>query len=261
MSAFKVVDRWWSRRAPIFLGGALLVLTILTVMLYVGQLQSTDANDKQGEQIASLAKALDDQREAAREGGAEVVAPPASKIKEDPSVVQGVKGDKGDAGSSGAAGPSGPPGAPGPTGPVGPSGSPGPSGTAGKSGADGVNGQNGANGADGANGQDGVGQVGPSGPPGPTGPAGSNGTDGKDGADGQDGQSPTSIRIPIGPVTYVCTPTEPGSTDYTCSPEVGNGGSKASAKITQESAPSPVPVHPAAILPALAFMRRAVKSL
>lgn len=253
MSALKVVDRWWSKRAPIFLGGALLVLAIMTVMLYIGQLQSADANSRQTDQIASLAKALDDQREAAREGGAKVVAPPASEIKEDPNIVKGVKGNKGDTGASGSSGPSGPPGS---------SGQPGSSGTPGSEGTDGINGQNGANGAngadgaDGTNGADGVGQVGPTGPPGPTGPAGTDGTDGKDGADGQDGKSPSSIRIPIGAITYVCTPTGSGSTDYTCAPELGDGGSQVSAKVARQSGSLPIPVHPAAILPALAFIRR-----
>lgn len=249
MSAFKVVDRWWSKRAPLLLGGALLVLATMTVMLYIGQLQSNSANKDQANQIASLAKALDDQREAAKEGGAEVVVPPSKEIKEDPSVVKGVKGDTGD---TGATGPEGQPGQTGPSGPPGPSGAPGKNGTNGEDGADG---SDGANGADGSNGQDGVGVAGPPGPTGPPGPAGRDGVDGQDGQDGEDGKSPTSIRIPVGPVTYVCTPSGPGSTDYTCEPEVGNGNPQASASSYSNQSHGPIPVHPAILLPALGAVR------
>lgn len=259
MSAFKVVDRWWSRRAPLLIGGALIVLTTMTVMLYIGQLQSSSMNASQADQINSLAKALDDQREAAAEGGAEVVVPPASKIKEDPAIIEGVKGDKGEPGEPGATGPSGSPGRSGSDGKAGPSGPPGEPGADGADGADGSDGSDGAPGEPGSDGQDGIGQVGPTGPAGPQGPPGRDGVDGKDGQDGEDGKSPASIRIPVGPVTYICTPSEPGSTDYTCTPEVGDGGTEASGEPTQAVRhEAPIPIQPAAFLPLVLVARKAL---
>lgn len=241
MSALKLVDKWWSKRAPVLLGGALLVLAVMSLMLYVGQLQSNDLDKDQADQIASLSKALDDQREAAKEGGAKVVVPPSKEIKEDPSIVQGVKGDKGDSGLPGVSGPSGPPG---PVGSPGVPGTPGASGSPGAPGTDGANGQDGANGEAGVTGQDGaLGPVGPTGPQGEPGPAGRDGVDGKDGTNGTDGSSPSSISIPIGAITYVCTPKESGSTEYTCAPELGNSNSRAASKV------SLIPVHPAILLP------------
>lgn len=89
------------------------------------------------------------------------------------------------------------------------------------------------------------GPVGPSGSPGPRGepgatvtgppgPKGEPGADGKDGVDGKDGKDstvpgpqgekgdpgapPSGWTFAIGPVTYTCTPTEPGSTTYQCTP-------------------------------------------
>lgn len=230
MSAFKVVDRWWSRRAPVLLGIALLFLAVMAVVLYIGQLQDRITSERQSARIEaleyesdSLSKALDDQREAAREGGAEVVVPPSDEIKEDPDVIY-IPGRQGEPGRDGEDG------APGELGPTGP---PGESGEPGEPGANGDQGEQGPPGPQGPQGP-----VGPTGPAGPTGHPGSDGVDGRDGTDGEDGKSPSEIRIPIGPVTYICKPAESGSAVYTCQPEVGNGDAQAS---TEERQPSPKP--------------------
>jgi hypothetical protein len=69
------------------------------------------------------------------------------------------------------------------------------------------------------------------GPPGPKGESGADGKDGVDGKDGKDstvpgpkgeqgdtGPPPSGWTFAIGPVTYTCTPTEPGATTYQCTP-------------------------------------------
>ncbi|WP_433520154.1 hypothetical protein ACQP2T_63485 (plasmid) [Nonomuraea sp. CA-143628] len=134
----------------------------------------------------------------------------------------------------------GPPGERGPVGPAGqtvtgPRGLTGPSGPPGPAGRDGKPGKDGAVGATGVPGLQGVpGQKGEKGDPGPPGGKGEAGADGKDGKDGsagpkgeqgepgprgETGPAPTSWTFAIAGITYQCTPTETGSTTYSCKPE------------------------------------------
>lgn len=70
------------------------------------------------------------------------------------------------------------------------------------------------------------GPAGPAGPVGPAGPAGTDGAPGKDGQpgaqgpQGEPGQSPAqfSWTDPVTGITYVCTPSPPGSNTYACDP-------------------------------------------
>lgn len=128
-----------------------------------------------------------------RYGGTPVVAPPPPAAAGSPGV----------AGQPGASGASGRPGV---------SGSPGASGTQGRAGVVGPSG------AAGPPGQSVTGPTGPTGPTGASGPAGKDGTDGKAGADGKDGSPPSSWTFTYLGVTYRCTPSSTGSTQYDCQP-------------------------------------------
>lgn len=232
MSTLKVMNSWWSRRAPILLGIALGFLAIMTVVLYIGQLQSRADAARQSSQISSLqyqsdslSKALDDQRKAAKDGGAEVVVPPSDTIKRNPEVITGVPGRTGPQGEQGTDGLPGKDGVNGANGQKGDKGDPGEPGAPGASGTPGVAGVSGIQGAQGVQGD--VGPVGPTGPAGPQGSPGPSGRDGTDGKDGEDGTSPSQIRIPIGAITYVCRPEESNPQFYSCAPEVGASKSKA----------------------------------
>lgn len=212
MRSARAVNRWWSKSAPLLLGVVLLFLATMIVLLYIGQQRSTDKIASLEYTSDSLSKALDDQRQAAKDGGAEVVAPPSDKIRKNPDLVEGVTGHdgaKGDTGESGLPGEpgkdgkNGTPGSPGPTGPVGP---PGPSGLAGPPGV-GVAGQNGTDGSAGAKGEKGdPGIQGPIGPKGET------------GAQGEPGKAPSKLTFTMLGVQYECTPID-GTTEYDCQPK------------------------------------------
>lgn len=110
----------------------------------------------------------------------------------------------------------GPPGSRGAPGLVGPTGPPGPSGAPGKNGSRGVPGSPGTNGSPGATGPTGAagtdGKDGSQGPTGPTGPTGAIGPAGYPSSWTFDGPGP----LGVGTVTYTCTPTDTGSTTYSC---------------------------------------------
>ncbi|MBN6054502.1 collagen-like protein, partial [Nonomuraea sp. RK-328] len=123
----------------------------------------------------------------------------------------------------------GPRGERGPAGPagatvVGPRGLPGPTGPAGRDGKDGKDGAQGPQGVAGSPGPRGEPGATVTGPPGPRGEAGKDGQDGKDGAvgpkgdKGDPGPPPSSWTFTVAGITYQCTPTETGSTTYTCTP-------------------------------------------
>jgi hypothetical protein len=144
-----------------------------------------------------------------RMGGVPLVSPSAG-----PPGERGEPGPPGQTivGPRGSPGPSGPPGRPGrdgkdgavgPQGPAGVAGSPGPRGEPGET-VTGPPGPKGDKGADGGDGKDG--------------PAGPKGEQGDPGPRGEPGPPPTSWTFTHLGITYRCTPTEPGSTTYTCEP-------------------------------------------
>lgn len=221
MRTVNAVDSWWSRRASSLLGLALLFLAAMTVWLAFGQEHSKSDSAKQSDKIASLeytqdslSKALDDQRQAAKDGGAKVVVPPSDKIVKDPNLVT-IPGRQGDPGTPGD---QGIPGSPGATGAAGSNGKDGTPGSPGASGPPGVPGTS-ATGAPGKDGQDGA--PGAKGDQGDPGVKGDKGDTGNTGAQGEPGKSPTKLTITFLGIRYTCVPTSAGSTDYDCQPDTG----------------------------------------
>ncbi|WP_181785057.1 collagen-like protein [Streptomyces phytophilus] len=125
--------------------------------------------------------------------------------------ARGVPGSPGPTGQPGESGDRGPRGGNGEKGQSGDDGSPGPSGPPGTPGAEGAPGSPGADGQPGA-----AGEAGPVGPQGEPGPAGPQGEQGPQGERGPAGPPPSSWKFVYGGVTYTCTPTADGSTQYAC---------------------------------------------
>ncbi|WP_225794806.1 collagen-like protein [Streptomyces aculeolatus] len=169
-----------------------------------------------GAAIVTVQQLADDLHDANK--ARDALAQQVERLGGDP--VAGPPGSRGEPGDSvtGPRGPQGEQGEPGRDAPT-PSPSPGPRGAKGEPGEDStVPGPAGSPGADGAAGADST-MPGPQGPAGPPGAAGADGKDGKDGAVGERGPAgppPSSWTFTHGGVTYTCTPTADGSTQYTC---------------------------------------------
>lgn len=198
--------------ALLVLGGGLLLAFVLIDREIEARKQVATEADLRGEAVSTLAGDVRALREQVKsEGGTPVAPDPGQAVEDLPERAEV------------------PVPLPGPSGPAGDPGSPGPSGRPGEPGAAGEDGVDGPAGEAGDPGS--AGEAGPPGPAGEPGPAGPPGSDGADGERGPAGPPPSSWTFTHGGVTYTCTPTADGSTNYACTADgplpddnPGNGG-------------------------------------